>query len=208
MNRRIVGIDLGSTTDFTAVSVIERYGELVGNSRTGIRWQFKEYRVWHLDRFLGLPYSEIIERIKRLVERPELEKAEIVIDQTGVGRPIVDLLKAGGLKRLKPITITAGEAASSVRVNGLREFRVPKRDLVGALAVLLQNKELRIPDTLDLKVELISELQNFKAKIVADSGHVSYEHWRSGDHDDLVLSIALACWYAETHTPAFDPILL
>jgi hypothetical protein len=28
------------------------------------------------------------------------------------------------------------------------------------------------------------------------NGHEMYEHWRSGDHDDLVLAVALACWQA------------
>jgi hypothetical protein len=27
------------------------------------------------------------------------------------------------------------------------------------------------------------------------TAHDSYEHWREGDHDDLVLAAALACWW-------------
>jgi hypothetical protein len=43
--------------------------------------------------------------------------------------------------------------------------------------------------------ELKKELLNFKRKINLKTGHDSYEHWREGDHDDLVLACALACWW-------------
>ena len=78
---------------------------------------------------------------------------------------------------------------------------MPKRDLVGALQILLQNEQLKSPTGINLKDELIAELQNFKVKLSAESGYDSYEHWRSGDHDDLVLSVAMACWYAERPKP-------
>ena len=39
------------------------------------------------------------------------------------------------------------------------------------------------------------ELAQFKVKINISTGHDSYEAWREGDHDDLVLAVALACWY-------------
>jgi hypothetical protein len=42
---------------------------------------------------------------------------------------------------------------------------------------------------------LVEELRNMRVK-VSLNGHESYEHWRSGDHDDLVLAVALACWQA------------
>ncbi|MDD1753960.1 MAG: hypothetical protein LUQ38_12840 [Methanotrichaceae archaeon] len=42
------------------------------------------------------------------------------------------------------------------------------------------------------------ELLNFKVKIDPQTAHDSYSAWRESEHDDLVLSVALACWYAET----------
>ncbi len=36
-------------------------------------------------------------------------------------------------------------------------------------------------------------------KIDSKTAHDSYEAWREGVHDDLVLSVALACWTAEQH---------
>ncbi len=34
-------------------------------------------------------------------------------------------------------------------------------------------------------------------KIHVATAHDSYEAWREGDHDDLVLSVAMACWAGE-----------
>lgn len=33
-------------------------------------------------------------------------------------------------------------------------------------------------------------------KVNVSTGHDSYEAWREGDHDDLVLAAALAAWKA------------
>jgi hypothetical protein len=35
-------------------------------------------------------------------------------------------------------------------------------------------------------------------KIDLTTGHDSYGQWREGQHDDLVLAVALATWWAET----------
>jgi hypothetical protein len=74
---------------------------------------------------------------------------------------------------------------------------VPKRDLVAAVQVLLQNGRLKIAPELELAPVLKKELLNFRVKIDPKTAHDSYEHWREGDHDDLVLATALACWYSE-----------
>lgn len=204
MNRYLIGLDVGTINDWTAVSVLQKYGEWEPVPvRKGLgttledRWCFREYRLLHLERHLGEPYTEIVRHVQALTAQPRLEGARIVVDGTGVGRPVIDVMADLGLKRLTPVIITGGDNVSSSSVHGRMEYRVPKRDLVGTLQVLLQNQELRIPANLPLRQELTTELQNFKIKLNAETGHDSYEHWRSSDHDDLVLSVALPLWYAE-----------
>jgi len=63
--------------------------------------------------------------------------------------------------------------------------------------VLLQNKRLKIASTLSEAATLKKELLNFRVKVDPATAHDSYEHWRDGDHDDLVLAVAMACWYRE-----------
>jgi hypothetical protein len=62
--------------------------------------------------------------------------------------------------------------------------------------VLYQAGKIKIAKEIKHADTLVNELLNFKVKISA-SGHDSYEAWREGVHDDLVLSVALACWYHE-----------
>jgi len=73
---------------------------------------------------------------------------------------------------------------------------VPKRDLVSALEVSLQTGVLKAAEGLELWPALRQEMQHFRRKIDLRTAHDSYEHWREGDHDDLVLAVCLACWGA------------
>ena len=78
---------------------------------------------------------------------------------------------------------------------------MPKRNLVSALQAALQTGTLKIASSLQLAEVLRQELLNFRIKINLSTGHDSYEHWREGDHDDLVLAAAMAVWSARTPLP-------
>ncbi len=192
-----MGEDLGQATDFTAIGVIEATGY--------------EYRVRHLQRFaLGTSYPDMVNETIRI--RSVLPGSILVVDRTGVGRPVVDLFWNAGLAPWA-ITITGSgearnEATETVRKGGmivtpsLRDqisWTVPKRDLVGSMAIAFQTKMLKISSKLPDARILTDELLNFKVKITESrKGHVhdSYEAWREGDHDDLVLAVAIALWVA------------
>lgn len=215
----LIGVDLGQQQDFTAITVVERHyvpdgepqddarydrdaGRMVFESRQPVAL---EYRCRHLERPpLGTPYTDVVERVI------EVTKAVggtplVAVDQTGVGRPVTELLyrrlretfitnrSSKTRPKLLPVTITGGDTATRVRDG----YRVPKRDLVAAPLVLMQNGQLKIAEGLKLKDVLVKELKNFRVKINIATAHDSYEHWREGDHDDLVLSVALACWAGE-----------
>jgi hypothetical protein len=76
-------------------------------------------------------------------------------------------------------------------------YRVPKRDLVSAVQVLLQSERLKIVRSLPEAATLRSEFQNFRVKIDPRTAHDSYSHWREAEHDDLVLATALAAWFRQ-----------
>ncbi len=126
---------------------------------------------------------------------------ELVVDATGVGRPVVDMLRGAGLD-LVAVTITPGDAVSR---DG-DDWRAPKRDLVGALQLLFQQERLRVAQGLPEAATLTRELLDFRVKISA-AGHDSYAAWREGAHDDLVLATALAVWWAEERVGG-EPMLI
>jgi hypothetical protein len=75
-------------------------------------------------------------------------------------------------------------------------YRVPKRDLVSLLQVLLQGERLKVASTLPEAPTLVQELLASRAR-VAPRASDGDSAWREGPHDDLVLATALACWCAE-----------
>ena len=187
-----VGLDLGQANDYTAVSILERVGDHLENS----------YHVRHLDRVRNVPYPQIVDKVSSMMHHPALAyNAALVVDQTGVGAPVVDLFRQAGLDPVG-VLIHGGDKAS--HEGGT--WRVPKRDLVGSLQVLLQSGRLKISKKLPLASVLQSELLTFKVKIDPITAHDSYSAWREQDHDDLVLSVAMAAWWGEQH-PWVDPWL-
>jgi hypothetical protein len=189
MSSFFLGLDLGQAQDPTALVAVERIETLSGTNA--------RYHVRHLERApLGMPYTGIVSRISVLLGRdPLCGRTRLVVDATGVGAPVVDLLVQA---RMSPVavTITAGETVSR---DGAA-YRVPKRDLVGTMQVLLQSGRLKIADAIPEARLLVKEMLAFRVKITT-SAHDTYGAWREGAHDDLVLAVALACWYGEHYAP-------
>src|SRR5262245_6945507 len=80
-----VGVDLGQASDFTAISVLERPESEAP--------ALPVYRLRHVEQIpLGTPYPAVMERVLTVLKAPELRVVALVVDGTGVGRPIVDML--------------------------------------------------------------------------------------------------------------------
>jgi hypothetical protein len=202
-----IGCDLGQARDFTAIAVLERVKVTTETlAQPGFeqpryeRQERGEQHLRHLQRLpLGTGYPEVVALLctmmKAFPERPS--RADLVVDATGVGRPVVDMIRKAGLRPVA-VTITGGFDETSPSSN---DWRVPKRNLVSSLAVLLQSGRLKISPQLTEGDNLVRELLNFKVKVSA-AGHDSYEAWRESIHDDLVLATAIAAWWADrAHTP-------
>jgi hypothetical protein len=193
--RYFVGLDLGQAQDYTAMAVLTR-PLLVGGEQGEARRP--PYAVPHLQRFpLGTPYPRIVAAVLDLLCTPQLRGSFVVADQTGVGRAVVDMLEEAMRGRFVgqfcPVTITSGH---EVTLSEAGEFRVPKKELVGVLQVLLQTRRLRISQALPEASLLVKELETFQVKITEAANEV-YGAWRAGQHDDLVLAVGLAAWAGE-----------
>ncbi len=198
----IIGVDLGQSKDFTAICVIEKTRNYKVKENLPANYNFllhgpyktsdkKNYfHVRHLERLpLGTSYPDVVRRVSDIQQK--VDSVKIVVDYTGVGRPVFDMFKEA---KLYPwgISITGGD---KVTRDG-RIYNVPKRDLAGVLQVLYQQERIKVASKLHQARILNDELLNFKVKIDPETGHDTYEH-RSGKHDDLVLAVACACWLGE-----------
>ncbi len=103
----------------------------------------------------------------------------LLVDQTGVGRAIIDMLHAAKVRAMiRPLTITAGLTATHDQHGGLL---VPKKDLVATMQAVLQTRRMQIAESLLEADTLVNELQNFKAKPAPASGSADpIAAWREG----------------------------
>jgi hypothetical protein len=197
MTRYVLGLDLGQTSDFTALAVLERHPVESAEQKP-------DYTLRHLRRFpLGTAYTEIVPAVGAVRRSEPLRQAPLVVDQTGVGRAVVDMLRQSACGVI-PVTITGGHA-TTVTADG--SYHVPKKELITALQVVLQGRRLQIARSLPDAATLVRELQQFQLKITAAANEV-FGVWREGQHDDLVLALALACWWSERVPPFEAPTVI
>ena len=210
-----IGLDLGKRQDYTALTVLaereerERYRRTFedrAQTEMALRWTFSEYWLQHLQRWqLGTKYAKIAADVAELLRRPPFRGTDttLVIDRGGVGEAVYEQIEdhaGGGPADLVGVSITGGRKVTSA---GPGHYRVPKRELVAALQVAVQNEEIRAASELELWPTLRSEMESFTAEIT-ETGHDTYEA-RQGEHDDLVLALALPVWLAEWKRRRFDP---
>jgi len=181
-----IGLDLGQKRDFSTLAVVER---ISGPSTC--------YHLRHLERLdVNTSYLVVAQRARNLVEKTARHgNLLLVMDMTGLGAPVLDLLRTLGVRPVA-ITITAGRSISGT----CEQFHVPKRALIATLVALFELCRLKIGLGIPNATELIDELLNFQLKIHRRTRQESYAAKGTNRHDDLVLALALAVFYAENLT--------
>lgn len=192
-----LGLDLGQTIDPTALCVVERIVEAkvpreVATDLIEVAAPPRYECRWLMRMPLQTSYPDVISFVaNRLSLSPLHDNCRLVIDATGVGRPIVDMFSRAGLRPIG-VTITAGDSEHR-DPDGSSNYRVAKILLVSRLQSLLHAGTLGIAKGLPEAKTLVSELQDFRASI-SETGYASFGA-RVGKHDDLVLALAIALWW-------------
>jgi len=185
-----LGIDLGQRQDPTALALVRRleYRDPYGGG------SFSGLGVIGLERVpLGTPYPVVVARLHRL---ELLRQVKVAVDATGVGLPVVEEMRRAGLEaEVAAVTITGGDKETH---RGL-DFHVPKQDLMTGLQMLLEKGELKIARGLGEAGALVRELVNMRARPGA-RGRLRVGAEAFGEHDDLVMALALAVWRARQKT--------
>src|SRR5271166_435110 len=179
----IAGLDLGRPHEFTAFSVLERTE--VPDPDNPER-HVRHYAVRHLERLPpATPYPEVFTRLTKLFATASLEGVKLVVDYTGVGRPVLDMLRKAKVgASIAPLLVTSGKNTSDDSRSG---WLVPRQELAATLQVLLQSRRLRIAPALSGSAILARELAAFQVKVSA-AAETDMDAWRQGRHDDLVLA--------------------
>lgn len=147
------------------------------------------FQVGYLERLpLGTSYPGVVAHVGRLLGKLPAG-TELVIDITGVGKPIFEMFTYSGISPLG-VLITAGTTETGAGPI----CSVAKLTLVSRLQALLHEGRLKILRELAEAETLVRELQDFRVEFTA-AGHLTFNA-RSGKHDDLVLALAIAVWRA------------
>lgn len=154
-----IGVDLGQMDDYTVITVVDRYTQCVV----------------HFDRFRNLDYPMQKEHI--IAKARRYNNARVVIDASGVGKPIYQDLGISGI--FVEDFIFSGQS---------------KTELIGNLMVMINEGYVKFPNI----PVLIDELKAFEYQYINEKTGERLQSTRysapKGMHDDCVMSLALACW--------------
>ena len=160
---------------------------------------------------LGMAYPEIVEvltsnsRLQRTCPAIRPNNAmgrmagdglcKLVVDATGLGRPVVEMIRRARLEcDLTAVMITSGDR-QHYRPGEGGSMNVPKQDLIAGVQMALERRELRIAKKLREAGTLKRELLDVRMSR-RDSGYLRFGADGYGQHDDLVIALALAIWRA------------
>jgi hypothetical protein len=102
------------------------------------------------------PYPEVFMRLAEVFASPPMHGSKLVVDYTGVGRPVLDMLRKGKVgTSVTPLFVTSGKNSSD---DGRGGWLVPRQELAATLQVLLQSRRLRVAPALPEAAMLAKEL--------------------------------------------------
>jgi len=165
----------------------------------------------HIDKHKGVSYPDLVEKVFRRANTVQLvNNYELLVDGNGVGEPVIDMLRLRGLTPI-PINSHGGTEVKKVYdefgkvftegsetlkpLKILKEYHVPKADLVDAVRVILQQQRLRIAAGLHYTDDFKDQLMDFKPKPPNSRGYVGWEAQHDEIHDDLVIGFLMGSWY-------------
>lgn len=214
LNPICIGVDIGQIHDPTAIAVAEvtqlhdgRYRHVKPiPAHFDLMGQFvpqhdadpvsvTDYTIRFIERLpLNTSYPDVAVRLATMLCSPLFyrRKVRVLIDVTGVGRPVYDdLRKEASLRHesrdawIKPISFTHGEKYNK------GTGALAKAFLVSRLQSLLQSNRVHAPETREVKI-MLDELRVYEIKVDND-GKDTYGAFKVGTHDDLATALGLAC---------------
>ncbi len=150
------GVDFGKLQDYSVVAILKREGEIL--------------KLIYLYEFpLDTPYSQVIGHLARANQKLHGIQ-RIVVDQTGVGEPILEEMHSQGL----------------CNVEGIKFTVQTKEDMMTSLKIAMEQNRLAIPYHRQLSQQLNEQQYTY-----AKNGHLMFSHPQNS-HDDMTWALALA----------------
>jgi phage FluMu gp28-like protein len=174
-----VGVDIGRVNDPTAIVALE----LIGLSAL---------HVAKCERLpLGMQFAQQVAEVQRVLASHALRSATygVTVDATGVGAPVVEMMRAAGVQGMLALSICSG-------AGDVRRGTVGKGDLITGAQIAIQSGAVKANPKMAGVADLLGELRNYRVKQNTNTGNLSWNA-REGEHDDLVLALCLAVYRAK-----------
>lgn len=211
-------VDIAKKADYTGIQIYKKKPKIIyGKKLLGQRDMLINYfDLVRQEKLQGMNYNAIAERVLLLSTVPNLlGKCDIIVDGTGVGEAVVDIMRELNLKPYS-IVFTGGDTVREVydtvnnvfggrnNIRGamktLKQINVPKKDMVDAANLVLQQGLLRFAPNVKYREDFLLQLTKFKGKI-NEKGNIRYEAESENIHDDLVACFLMFAWWQHYQEP-------
>jgi hypothetical protein len=201
-----LGVDFGQSRDATVIIAVESYrlepdiNDVIAATtpREALRGRFKgraetHYTLVHIEK---LPRGTSFPQQAAMIVRTAMalgdeEKPRLLVDETGLGKPMLDLLRRDCPFPVRGAVIGSG---NEVTRRG-RDLTIPKQELVSNLEAVLSTRRLHSVPDLPYASELDEQLRAFSYEL-SDSGRPKFAGRKS--HDDFVSALMLALFGARS----------
>ena len=209
-------LDPGKKRDYAAEMIFRDTPEIVPGDPTLARPDriIHFLDVVHIDKYLGVSYPNMVRKIKQRSQIVALvNNHELIVDGNSVGEAVLDIMRE---EKLKPLAINSHSGKTVTKVfdefgnifqntteerlkplKVLKEYHVPKLDLVEAGRLILEQARLRIAKEVnpEYSKDFKEQLEDFKPDPGKKRGYMKFQAEHEDVHDDLVLCFLMASWY-------------
>jgi hypothetical protein len=216
MNEYVITVDIAKKRDYTSIFIAKQTPDIVEGNPTLQNPDriIKFMDIVYMEQFNNISYPNLVKIIgDRAGHSSLVGNSDLLVDGTGIGEAVVDLLREKGLSPI-PIIFTGGNASREVyheigsvfsttgQLRGarmLKEIHVPKTHLIDAGRIMMQQRRVRVAPGLkeadDFRNQLASFTTKANGKTEADSELT---------HDDKVVCFLMGAWWIVRHTGATD----
>lgn len=217
----LVVCDIAKAPDADIIQVYHITPKLIPGSRaTGRPDKIVRYAdLVYVRKTVTQDYADFVRSVCLVCATPAiLGNYTLIVDGTGVGSPVVSMMRESGLAPI-PIIFTSGagwheEYEKISTMSGQSTFRmfqklmVSKEEMTQSAIVIMQQGRLRISADLPqmLKDDIRKQLIKFTGKVNERTKKVAYENLTDQDHDDQVVCILMAAFWMVQYVPKLGEV--
>jgi hypothetical protein len=197
--RYTIGLDLGQSRNHTALAVMKRVwvqataAEFIASGARGYQGEYRHTLVGAERLSLGTPYPRVVSWVKSVAAGFGNEMGAVVVDASGVGSAVMDLLRRAEMGvRLVGVVITGNQATPPPGSGGSHGRTaagfetVSRTELLTKLQVAVETKQFRVDRK---QCREWDAMRRELSTLRLDGGGPAKAQ------DDLAFALALAVWW-------------